>query len=87
LGDCLLAGRSQGLLDCRRRVEEGQERAPLVGKSLSALSAEFQGRGAARTSLDAAGRLRWRDAVLREAGVRREWTPLVEAVNRWVRER
>jgi integrase len=66
--DELRAGAGQGLLYLRRRVYEGQEPAPLQGASLGELVAEFRCRGAAVQSLDAAGRLRLRDAILREAG-------------------
>jgi hypothetical protein len=66
--DFLRRGDGHGLLYLRRGVVEGRERAPLRGKSLAELTAEFQRRCAAAKSLDAVGRLRLRDAVLREAG-------------------
>jgi hypothetical protein len=64
----LRAGRDQGLLYLRRRVSEGEEPALLRGTSLAGLAAEFQRRCSAVRSMDAAGRLRLRDDVLREAG-------------------
>jgi hypothetical protein len=66
--ECLRAGPGQGLLLLRRRVLEGREPAPLRGLPLADLAAEFRRRCAAAKALDAAGRLRLRGAVLREAG-------------------
>jgi hypothetical protein len=66
--DCLRAGPGHGLLYLRRRVLEGQEPAPLLGLPLADLAAEFRRRCAVAKALDAAGRLRLRDALLREAG-------------------
>jgi hypothetical protein len=65
--DHLRAGPGQGLLYLRRRVLEGKDPAPMRGRSLAELTAEFQCR-AAGPSGGAAGRLRLRDAVLCEAG-------------------
>src|SRR5262249_8352978 len=65
--DHLRAGPGQGLLYLRRRVLEGKEQAPLRGLSLAELTAEFQRRAAGHPG-GAAGRLRLRDALLREAG-------------------
>jgi hypothetical protein len=66
--DALGAGGNQGLLYVRRSVFEGLEPASLRGAALEDLIGEYRRRSAAGGPLDAAGRLRLRDAVLREAG-------------------
>jgi hypothetical protein len=66
--EALRQGSVHGLLYERRAVIEGRERAPRRGATLAELVTEFQARCAANKSLDAAGRLRLRDLVLREAG-------------------
>jgi hypothetical protein len=68
LWDGLRAGSGEGLLYLRRRVDEGNDPAPLLGTPLRELVAEFQRRCATVNSLGAAGRLRLRDTVLHEAG-------------------
>jgi hypothetical protein len=64
----LRRGGVQGLLYERRPVAEGRETAPWRGATLADLVTEFQRRCGAARCLDAAGRQRLRDEVLREAG-------------------
>jgi hypothetical protein len=64
----LRRGAVQGLLYERRAVAEGRETAPWRGAALAELVTEFQRRCGAARCLDAAGRQRLRDEVLREAG-------------------
>lgn len=64
----LRRGGGQGLLYERRAVVEGQERAPRRGAVLADLVLEYRRRCEAGRSLDAAGRERLRDQLVREAG-------------------
>jgi hypothetical protein len=66
--DFLAAEKTTGLLLERRKVVAGQKVAPLRGLPLAELVAEYRRRRAAAGSLTAAGRLKVRDAVLRNAG-------------------
>jgi hypothetical protein len=68
LWDALRAGGAAGLLYLRRAVRDGREPAPLRGRPLAGLVAEFRRRYAAARIDDAAGRKRLRDEVLRDAG-------------------
>lgn len=61
-------GRSQGLLFERRSVAEGRERAPLQGRSLAEIVAEYQRRCSTHNRVTAADRRQLRDTVLHEAG-------------------
>ncbi len=56
-----------GLLRLRRVAAEGKEHAPLLGRPLAALIAEFQTR-LTRESMTAGQRQRLRDRIIREAG-------------------
>jgi hypothetical protein len=68
LWEALRNGRAQGLLYERRPAAEGREKAALRGASLADLVEEFRGRCAAGQAPNAAGRLRLRDVLLKEAG-------------------
>jgi hypothetical protein len=68
LWQALAGGRSHGLLYERRAVAQGKEKAPWRGASLADLVGEFRRRLGAGRPGSAAGRLRLRDGLLREAG-------------------
>jgi hypothetical protein len=68
LWDALREGGDFGLLYLRRAVREGREPAPLRGRSLGGLVAEFRRRCAAAKRLGANDREDLRDAVLGDAG-------------------
>jgi hypothetical protein len=68
LWDLSFSGAKQGLLYVRRAVADGKEKPPLLGASLADLITEFRHRCTQSQDSSAAGRLRLRDRVLRDAG-------------------
>ena len=56
------------MLYVRRPVAEGRESPPLLGRGLEELAAEFERRSRQAAASSAAGRLRLRDGIIRDAG-------------------
>ena len=66
--DFLRGNRTHGLLYLRRAAEESRERAPLLGRPLEEVTAEYRRRCGAGRRADAAARQRLRGEVISQAG-------------------